>query len=113
MVSLNYETIATNYIRFKQAERLKKTSFDLQIMNKQLGWVWVKNIFQGEIQFLESLEGRGREGWRQNYSLNLKISREFSDPLTVNRTENASDILIIICYFLKAASLGVYFYIVH
>lgn len=46
MVSLNYETIATNYIRFKQAERLKKTSFDLQIMNKQLGWVWVKIFFR-------------------------------------------------------------------
>lgn len=77
-----------------------------------------KKYFSGRdpipvLLFLESLEGRGREGWRQNYSVNLKISREFSDPLTVNRTENASDILIIICYFLKAASLGVYSYIVH
>lgn len=68
MVSLNYETIATNYIRFKQAERLKKTSFDLQIMNKQLGWVWVKNIFQDENQFLFCYfwrvwrEGGGRGG---------------------------------------------------
>lgn len=62
MVSLNYETIATNYIRFKEAERLKKTSFDLQIMNKQLGWVWVKNIFQDENQFLFCFFGRKGEG---------------------------------------------------